>query len=113
MKVSQNNPIPPPGTSPVRPEKAGQSVSNAPEKVARESKADVKPAPSPEGVPVSVSRMASNMVQARQAAPADIDQKKVDLVRTSIEKRTFKANPEVIADKMLSNAEEILRRKLN
>ena len=39
--------------------------------------------------------------------------KKVQSVRSAIEKKTYKVNAEAIADKMLANAEEILRRNIS
>lgn len=99
-------------TNAARPEKTGMPVGNAPEKAEREPKTPAASAP-PKGVPVSVTRSASQLAQSRQAAAADVDQKKVESVRTAIEKRNFKVNAEAIADKMLANAEEMLKRKPN
>ncbi len=101
-------------TNTARPERTGTAVTHAPEKNEREVQAAPAKQPSTDkGVPVSVSRMAVNLAQARQSAAADVDQKKVESVRTAIEKRTFKVNAEAIADKMLANAEEILRGQRN
>lgn len=96
-------------TTAVRPDKAGASVDQATDKAT----APARSAPLAEAVPVSVRTNASQLAQVRHNSSADIDQKKVDAVRTAIEKRSFKINAEVIADKMLSNAEEILQRQKN
>lgn len=103
-------------TNAARSEKTGTAVSNAPEKTEREAQAapaKQTQAAFDKGVPVSVSRLATNLAQARQSAAADVDQKKVESVRAAIEKKTFKVNAEAIADKMLANAEEILRGQRN
>jgi negative regulator of flagellin synthesis FlgM len=114
MKLEKHEPIAvvPVVSNTARPEKAAAAAENAPDKVQRESKTAAAPAPA-QGVSVSVSKTVSSMVQARQSSVADVDQKKVDSVRSAIEKKTFKVNAEAIADKMLSNAEEMLNRKLN
>lgn len=112
MKIESKPIIPAVTTNPVPAEKAGAVAGNAPEKTPREANA-AAPAPRPQGVPVTMSKLASNMVQSRQASAAEVDQKKVDSVRTAIEKKTFKVNAEAIADKMLANAQEMLQQKSN
>ena len=61
------------------------------------------------GVPVTVSTAARALNQTTRST-AEFDAGKVQAVRTAIEKGTFSVNAEAIADKMLSNAEEILAR---
>jgi negative regulator of flagellin synthesis FlgM len=90
--------------------KAGTVADNAPEKAQKSAPAPA-PAKSTQGVPVTMSRLASNMVQSVQVSAADVDQKKVDAVRSAIEKKTFKVNAEAVADKMLANAQEMLQQK--
>jgi negative regulator of flagellin synthesis FlgM len=106
-------------TNAARPEKTGQAVGNASEKLAQDAQ-DVKTAAvtqaavaAPPPTPATVTRLSSQLVQLRQSSPADIDLKKVESVRSAIDKGTFKVNPEAIADKMLANAEEMLKRGLN
>ncbi len=90
-----------------RSDKTGSAAGNAPEKSNHVTRPSAPP-PSTTGVSVSVSPAVS---QWRQASAADVDQKKVQSVRMSIAKGTFKVNAEVIADKMLANAEEMLQKK--
>jgi negative regulator of flagellin synthesis FlgM len=45
----------------------------------------------------------------RGEAP-DVDMEKVNVVRASIAQGTYKVNAEAIADKLLSNAQEMLTR---
>ncbi len=60
---------------------------------------------------VSVSGMAKAMGLVSDAgADSDVDMDKVNSVRTAIENGTYKVDAEAIADKLLSNAQELLRR---
>jgi negative regulator of flagellin synthesis FlgM len=61
------------------------------------------------GVPVTVSTAARALDQTARST-ADFDAGKVKAVREAIDKGTFSVDAEVIADKMLSNAQEILSR---
>lgn len=64
------------------------------------------------GASVTVSVRASALVQANVMAGSDIDMNRVEAVRLAIQQGTFKMNPEVIADKLLANAKEMLGRSL-
>ncbi|QDL56106.1 flagellar biosynthesis anti-sigma factor FlgM [Rhodoferax aquaticus] len=59
------------------------------------------------GVAVTVSTQARAL---EQADVAEVDTQKVAKVRTQIEQGTYKVNAEAIADKLLSNAQEMLKR---
>ncbi|MFY3384916.1 flagellar biosynthesis anti-sigma factor FlgM [Paracidovorax sp. MALMAid1276] len=61
------------------------------------------------GVPVTVSSSVRGLDQGARAA-GDFDAGKVKAVRSAIENGTFSVNADAIADKMLSNAQEILAR---
>ncbi len=61
------------------------------------------------GVPVTVSTAARALDQTSRST-GDFDAGKVKAVRAAIEKGTFSVDAEAIADKMLSNAQEILAR---
>ena len=61
------------------------------------------------GVPVTVSTTVRGL-DATVRGNADFDAGKVKSVRAAIEKGTFSVDAEAIADKMLSNAQEILSR---
>jgi len=52
------------------------------------------------------------MVRSMEAGgeASDIDTVKVNSVRQAIAQGTYKVNPEAIADKLLSNAQEMLKR---
>lgn len=45
-----------------------------------------------------------------QAAGAEFDAEKVDRIRREIEQGSYRVNPEAIADKLLTNARELLGR---
>lgn len=62
------------------------------------------------GVAVTVSTMARSLEAANKGESPDIDMVKVDSVRSAIAQGTYKVNPEAIADKLLSNAQEMLSR---
>jgi negative regulator of flagellin synthesis FlgM len=114
MKLEKHEPVVavPVVSNAARAEKTNAAADSAPQRVQSEPKTAATPAPA-QGVSVYVSRAAISMAQAPRSSVADVDQKKVDSVRSAIEKKTFKVNAEAIADKMLSNAEEMLNRKLN
>lgn len=59
------------------------------------------------GVAVTVSSMARSLEASNTP---DVDTAKVSAVRASIANGTFVVNAEAIADKMLSNAQEMLTR---
>ncbi len=55
---------------------------------------------------VALSPTASELLGS--GAAADIDMEKVERISKAIEDGTFKVNPEVIADKLIANAQELL-----
>lgn len=65
------------------------------------------------GVAVTVSTLARGLEKAARSDAADIDAQKVASVRTAIQEGTYVVNPEAIADKLLSNAQEMLNRATN
>ena len=76
---------------------------------AAEGAAKSAQAASTAGVPVTVSTAARALDQSPRTT-GDFDAGKVKAVRAAIEKGTFSVNAEAIADKLLSNAQEILSR---
>jgi negative regulator of flagellin synthesis FlgM len=54
---------------------------------------------------VDVSETASALLER---APDDFDSEKVDRIRQAISNGTYKVNPEAIADKLLTNAQDLL-----
>ena len=62
------------------------------------------------GVAVTVSSLARTLEASKRGEPADVDMAKVNSVRAAIQQGTFVVNPEAIADKLLSNAQEMLGR---
>ncbi len=62
------------------------------------------------GVAVTVSTLARGLEKAGRGEAADIDTQKVANVRSAIQQGTYVVNPEAIADKLLSNAQEMLNR---
>lgn len=62
------------------------------------------------GVAVTVSTLARGLEKTGRGEPADIDTRKVAAVRSAIEDGSYVVNPEAIADKLLSNAQEMLNR---
>lgn len=61
------------------------------------------------GVPVTLSRAVRDIEQSSRAQ-GDFDAGRVKAVRSAIENGTFKVDAGAIADKMLSNAEEVISR---
>jgi negative regulator of flagellin synthesis FlgM len=62
------------------------------------------------GVAVTVSNLARGLEKSSRGSTADIDVQKVATVKAAIQGGTFTVNPEAIADKLLSNAQEMLNR---
>jgi negative regulator of flagellin synthesis FlgM len=62
------------------------------------------------GVAVTVSTLARSMEAANRGETPDVDTAKVNAVRAAIEQGTYVVNAEAIADKLLSNAQEMLTR---
>lgn len=85
---------------------AKQAQSPAP---AAEGVAKGAAAASAAGVPVTVSGSARALEQPGRTS-SEFDAKRVSEVRAAIGNGTFKVNAEVIADKMLSSAQEIFSR---
>jgi negative regulator of flagellin synthesis FlgM len=61
------------------------------------------------GVAVTVSPLMRAMATSSGSEVSDIDMEKVASVREAIAQGTYKVNPEAIADKLLSNAQEMLK----
>lgn len=59
---------------------------------------------------VSLSSTASSLMSASGADPA-FDAEKVERVKQSIADGSYKVNPEAIADKLISNAQEVLSKR--
>ena len=65
------------------------------------------------GVAVTVSTLARSLEVTGSSEPADVDTEKVNAIRAKIEDGTYSVNAEAIADKLLSNAQEMLNRNRN
>lgn len=86
-------------------QKASQSAGPAAAATANATKA-----PRSAGVSVTVSTQVRGLEEAKRSDVADVDVRKVAAVRASIQDGSFKVNAEAIADKLLSNAQEVLSR---
>jgi negative regulator of flagellin synthesis FlgM len=105
MKISQppDNAVALSGNALANAAKSGVAANALP-------KAPVTKGAQPAGVAVTVSPLARSMEVAEGAAASDVDTAKVDAVRMAISQGTYVVNPEAIADKLLSNAQEMLTR---
>lgn len=105
MKIGQPSEIPSPVT---------QAVNAATQKAQQQGSASVvansnaKQSTRSAGVSVSVSSAARDL--KADDSNADMDMQKVASVRQAIEDGSYQVNPEAIADKLLSNAQELLNR---
>ncbi len=102
MKIGQTPELPVAGT-PAPPKKAGPDQQIAPSSPAKEGARATTP-----GASVSVSTLARSLEQADRGVGGDFDNVKVNTIRSAIQGGTYKVNPEAIADKLLSNASEML-----
>ena len=88
---------------------AALTARNAPAAVVQ-AKSDASKSTQSAGVAVTVSSMARSLEAAGSSETPDVDMDKVNAVRTAIAQGTFTVNPQAIADKLLSNAGEMLQR---
>jgi negative regulator of flagellin synthesis FlgM len=65
------------------------------------------------GVAVTVSTLARGLEKTGRSEGASIDMQKVATVKAAIQDGSYVVNPEVIADKLLANAQEMLNRTSN
>lgn len=105
MKIGQpsDNSVPVHATAAQASAKGGQSASASATATAAKSTQSA-------GVAVTVSSLARTLESARRGEPADVNTEKVKSVRSAIAQGTYVVNPEAIADKLLSNAQEMLNR---
>ena len=103
MKIGppSDNSIPVNTAASVAPQKGSQSAVSTAYATAAKSTQTA-------GVAVTVSNLARSLSAGKTGDTADVDMKKVESVRSAIQQGTFKVNPEAIADKLLSNAQEML-----
>lgn len=101
MKIGQLPDVP--AVNPQSPKKPEQAPTPVPAKASA-------PVPNSAGVAVTVSKLARTLGQTGPEVDPDIDAERVAQVRTAIDNGTYKVNPQVIADRMLSNAQEMLNR---
>jgi len=103
MKIGQpsDNPIPVSSNATPAPPKGGQSPT---------ATATAASNAQSEGVAVTVSTLARSLGATKAGDASVIDAKKVASVRSAIEQGTYVVNAEAIADKLLANAQEMLKR---
>jgi negative regulator of flagellin synthesis FlgM len=87
------------------PPKNGQGASAAGSAMANASQS-----PRSAGVSVTVSTQARGLEEAKRSSHTDIDTHKVATVKAAIADGTYTVNAEAIADKLLSNAQDVLSR---
>jgi negative regulator of flagellin synthesis FlgM len=88
---------------------ASLTAKNGPVAGAPVKSAPARTAP-PSGVAVTVSSLTRSMEAAGPSDAPDVDMTKVSAMREAIAQGSFAVNPEAIADKLLSNAQEVLQR---
>lgn len=104
MKIGQKPELPG-ALAPTGLAKQAKSPASAAEGAAKDAAAV-----STAGVPVTVSTAARGALDPTSRPNADFNAGKVKAVRTAIENGTFSVDAEAVADKLLSNAQEILSR---
>ena len=105
MKIGQS-PEPTPGITPPAKRPGPETEAAAQAKTA----ARATPAA---GTSVTVSTLGRTLQASRQATAGDVDQAKVERIRSAIADGSDQVDAEAIADKMLANAEEMLQRQRN
>lgn len=86
-------------------QKASQGAS-----VAASATTSAAQSPRSASVSVTVSTQVRGLEAAKRSDVADVDAKKVASVKASIADGTYSVNAEAIADKLLSNAQDMLSR---
>jgi negative regulator of flagellin synthesis FlgM len=107
MKIGQTPELPSPVTQALNTatQKSGQAATASVAANANTAKS-MRPA----GVAVTMSSQAKALGKAASSSDGDIDMQKVAAARSAIQEGTYTVNPEAIADKLLSNAQEMLSR---
>jgi negative regulator of flagellin synthesis FlgM len=107
MKIGQ------PSDLPIVPTPPASGGSSGAAKAETGAAATASQSASSAGVAVTVSTQTRALEQANRGETADVDMEKVNAVKTAIDQGTYVVNPGVIADKLLSNAQEMLNRTHN
>lgn len=107
MKIGQSIDIPA-SVSPTASGAAQKAAQNASASTAASSKASEGTRSA--GVAVTVSTLARALEKPAAAEAADVNTQKVATVKAAIQNGTYVVNAEAIADQLLSNAQEMLRR---
>jgi len=100
-----------PADKPVPVATGAGSTSPAQEAAKAPSSASAIPATADPSATIALSSAASTLLD--NAASADFDADKVARISQAIDDGTFKINPEVIADKLIGNAKELLTRSVS
>lgn len=106
MKIGQPSDLPVVSTPAVASESSAASAKAASQGAAATATHNASSA----SVSVTVSAQVRTLAQTDPSESADVDMDKVNAVRSEIEQGTYVVNPEVIADKLLANAKEMLDR---
>ena len=99
-----------PSTAGIQTETAAAAASQTPPTRAVDPAAAGRPAGiAADGAKLELSSTATTMLAGSAGSSADFDAAKVDRISRAIADGSFKVNPEAIADRLISNAEELLR----
>ena len=104
MKISQ------PSDSPVLSSNAASLATKSAPAASAQAKTTAAKGPQTAGVAVTVSSLARSMETDGASDLAEVDMAKVNAVKQAIADGTYKVNAGVIADKLLSNAQDMLQR---
>lgn len=88
---------------PVAPAATGRATSGD-----ATAKTNATPAPAEASAQVEISSAAASLLQGVGGSTAEFDAEKVARISKAIEDGTFKVNHAAIADKLISNAQELL-----
>jgi negative regulator of flagellin synthesis FlgM len=93
--------------------KIGPIETKPPSVAPADRKAEAAPAKAPAAPSTEVALSAAATGLAAGTAEASFDGAKVERIAAAIREGRFTVNPEAIADKLITNAEELLGRKLS
>ncbi len=104
------------GQTPELPSSVAQALNSATQKsgppagAAAAANANAAKSTRSAGVAVTMSNQAKALEKAASSSDGDVDMQKVSAARAAIQDGTYTVNAEAIADKLLSNAQEMLSR---
>ena len=108
MKINSYTDIPSSSSQVSQVSQTSQAATNNAQKASQGAAETAKSTGNSAGVQVSMSTMARSLEKPEANSASVVDTAKVNAMKTAIQNGTFTVNHDAIADKLLSNAQEML-----